>query len=76
MYGLSKDGTLRDKSSNWWDTPEEAQENIKRIFKIDMAQESTRGNMKMKRRIIKERSFSSDEESLIKQALKAAIKAK
>ena len=67
---------MRDKSSNWWDTPEEAQENIKRIFKIDMAQESTRGNMKMKRRIIKERSFSSDEESLIKQALKAAIKAK
>ena len=43
VYGLSKDGTLRDKSSDWWDTPEEAQENIKRIFKIDMAQESTRG---------------------------------
>ena len=75
VYGLSKDGTLR--SSNWWDTPEEAQENIKRIFNIDMAQESTRGNTKMKRRrIIKERSFSSDEELLIKQALEAAIKAK
>ena len=76
VYGLSKDGTLRDKSSNWWDTPEEAQENIKRIFNIDMVQESTRGNMKMKRRIIKERGFSSDEESLIKQALEASIKAK
>ena len=47
MYGLSKDGTLRDKSFNWWDTPEEAQENIKRIFKIDIAQESTRGNTRM-----------------------------
>ena len=75
MYGLSKDGTLRDKSSNWWDTPEEAQENIKRIFNIDMVQESTRGNMKMKRRrIIKERSYR--DELLIKQALEAAIKAK
>jgi len=57
VYGLSKDGTLRDKSSNWWDTPEEAQENIKQIFNIDIVQESTRGNMKIKwRRIVEAES--------------------
>ena len=73
VYGLSKNGTLRDKSSNWWDTPDEAQENIKRIFKIDMAQESTRGNMKMKRRIMKE---SQSKGEMLELALKEALNAK
>ena len=73
VYGLSKDGTLRDKASNWWDTPEEAQENIKRIFKIDIAQESTRGNAKMKWKPVKE---GFDKTELLNDALNAVEKAK
>ena len=73
VYGLSKDGTLRDKSSNWWDTPEEAQENIKRIFNIDMAQESTGGNMKMKRKLVKE---GYGKRELLSDAINAVEKAK
>ena len=55
VYGLSKDGTLREKSWDSWRDIDEAWERIKTIFKIDIAQESTRGNTKMKWKLVKEK---------------------
>lgn len=80
IYGLSKDGSLKEKGSDFWATPEEAKEMIKAKFRLDIPEQAIsesriRGGGKMKRKIIKERSFSSDD-ALIKQAMEAAIKAK